>query len=79
MKRKTNLMTVLDKLSSNTVVVLSREEQDVLQTGLSYYRDTLTLCSSHEEGEHGDETTCEGWGPHDLATLDGAIGKVLGE
>jgi hypothetical protein len=55
---------------------LTNEEASATATALDYYLDTLTKCSTHEEGEHGDETGCEGWGPQGKATLESALAKV---
>jgi hypothetical protein len=63
-------------MSAGKIVQLDPEELEVLWAALSYYLDTLTKCSTHDEGEHGDERDCEGWGPKELKVLEKAVEKV---
>ena len=55
---------------------LTKEEANLVIVALNYYIETLTRCSIHKKGKHGDEWECEGWGPKDYVTLCIAADKI---
>lgn len=53
-----------------TVVFENVEQVAAINAALAGY--TAHPCFTHNEGEHGDETACDGWGPRDRMRLDDA-------